>query len=135
MMWISSRAGRPETTSPKKVNELLAGVPCRGLAVNFSCFGVERCVKRQRAVSVILKTMALGASWAQRQHRVEAVERLNGAFLIDTKHCRVLGRMQVEADDVSGFCLEIRIIAGHVALQTGAASFRLPARCGAPNPC
>jgi hypothetical protein len=56
-------------------------------------------------------------SRAQRQHGVQAIERLNGAFLIPTKHGRVLRRMKVEADDVSGFRLEVRIIAGHIALQ------------------
>jgi hypothetical protein len=37
--------------------------------------------------------VALGASRTQRQHRVESVQRLDGALLIHAKHSRVLRRV------------------------------------------
>ncbi len=103
MIWISCFAGQLATISLKKATKSCAGVPGRGLSVNLSRLGVERCVQRQRAVPEIFKAVALGASRAQRQHRVEAIQRLNGALFIHTKHRRVLRRMEIEADDVSGF--------------------------------
>jgi hypothetical protein len=61
--------------------------------------------------------MALGAARRKRQHRIESIQRLNGGLLIDTKHGGMLRRAQVQPDNVSGFGFEIRIVAGHVALQ------------------
>src|SRR5450631_3482697 len=42
-------------------NELRRSMTRRGLAEHFARFGVERRVQRQRAVSVVLKTMPLRA--------------------------------------------------------------------------
>jgi hypothetical protein len=53
----------------------------------------------------------------ERQNGVEPVQRLNGGLLVHTKDGRMLGRVQIQADDVSGFGFEIGIGAGHVSLQ------------------
>ena len=53
----------------------------------------------------------------ERQDRIEAVQGLNGGLFIDAEHGRMLRRIQVQADDVGGFAFEVRIVAGHVALQ------------------
>jgi hypothetical protein len=50
-------------------DEFCAGVTGRGPSVNLSRLGVEGGVKRQCAVPVIFKAVALGASRAKRQHR------------------------------------------------------------------
>src|ERR1700747_1774858 len=46
----------------QKSYDLGAGMPAHRLAQNFARFGVEGSVQRQRAVPVILKPMAFGAS-------------------------------------------------------------------------
>ena len=92
-------------------------MPGGGLSLDFACLGLKRGIKRKRAVPVILKAMSLGTSWAQRQYRIEAIKCLNGGFFIDTEHSGVLRRIQIKADDIGGFGLEIRIVTGHVPLQ------------------
>src|SRR5262249_25789533 len=49
-------------------------------------------------------------------HRILAIERLNGRLLVDAEHRRVLRRIEIQPDDVSGFRLELRIVGGDVAL-------------------
>ena len=66
---------------------------------------------------IVLKAVALGPPRAKRQHRVEAIERLNRGLLIDTEHRGVLRWIDVQPDHVGGLALEVRIIGGHVALQ------------------
>src|SRR6202008_2150154 len=53
----------------------------------------------------------------KRTPQTQAVQCLNGSLLIDTEHGSMLRRAQVQPDNVSGFGFEIRIVAGHVALQ------------------
>jgi hypothetical protein len=67
--------------------------------------GVQRRVQGERSVPVVFKTIALSATRREPQHRVEPIQRLNGGLLIDTKHSRMLGRIQVEPDNVGGFGL------------------------------
>src|SRR5512147_3125705 len=69
----------------EEVHEGRAGVPRDGLTKHFARLGVERGKERQGAVPVVLEAMAFGASGRERQHWIEAVERLNGRFLVDRK--------------------------------------------------
>ncbi len=66
---------------------------------------------------IVLEAVALGPPRAKRQHRVEAIERLDRGLLIDAEYRGVLRRIDVEPDHVGGLTLEVRIIGGHVALQ------------------
>ena len=88
-----------------------------GLTQDLAAFGVERSVERERAVPIVLEAVALGPPRAKRQHRVEAIERLDGSLLVDTEHRGVLRRIDVEPDHVGGLAFEVRIIGCHVALQ------------------
>jgi len=45
-------------------------MPGRGLAQHFAGARVQRRIERQRAMPVVLESMALRASGRQRQHRV-----------------------------------------------------------------
>jgi hypothetical protein len=56
-------------------------------------------------------------AWGKGQYRVQAIQRLNGGLLIHAEHRRMPRWIQVQANDVGGFGLEFRIVAGHVALQ------------------
>jgi hypothetical protein len=51
------------------------------------------------------------------QDRIQAVQGLNGCLLIDAEYGRVLRRIQVQTDDVSGFHFELGIVAGHVSFE------------------
>ena len=47
----------------EKVHELVAGVSCCRLAVDFTAAHIESGVQGQRAVAIILEPVPLGASW------------------------------------------------------------------------
>ena len=66
---------------------------------------------------VVLEAVALGAAGRQRQHGIEAVERLNGGFLVDGEDRRVVRRIDVQADHVGGLRFEVGIVRLHVALE------------------
>jgi hypothetical protein len=68
-------------------------------------------------VTVVLKTVAFGASRREGQDRIQAVQGWNGCLLIDAEYGRVLRRIQVQTDDVSGFHFELGIVAGHVSFE------------------
>ena len=91
-------------------NELSRGVARRRFAQDLTGLGVERRVERERAMPEILKTVAFRPPWRKRQHRIEPIQGLDRGFLIDAKYGRVLRWMQIQADDVGGLLLEVRII-------------------------
>jgi hypothetical protein len=47
--------------------------------------------------------VAFGASWRGRQDGINAIQGLNSSLFIDAEHGRVLGRVQIEAEDVGRF--------------------------------
>ena len=69
-------------------------------------------------MAVVLEAVPLGAARRQRQDRIEPVERLDGRFLIDRKHGRVVGRIHIQPDHVCRFGLEVGIVRLHVALES-----------------
>lgn len=68
-------------------------------------------------MSVVLEAVTFGASRRKRQDGIETIQGLNGGFLIDAEHGRVLRWVQIEAEDVGGFAFELGIVAGHVAFE------------------
>ena len=117
MMWICLSPGAQGDDFLEKSDELAAGVAGGGFAVNPSGGGVQRGIQGQRSVAVVLESMALGAPRGKRQNRIQPIQRLNGRLFIHAEHGRVLRRIQIQADDIGGFGLEVRIVAGHVAFQ------------------
>ena len=99
-------------------DELLRRMPLGGLAENFPRLGIERGVQGERAVAIVFKAMPFGPPGRQGQHRILTIQGLNRGLLIDTKHGRMLRRVQVEADDVGRLRLKVRIIGGHIAVQS-----------------
>ena len=61
---------------------------------------VQRSEEGRGAVADVVVGVPLGAVRLHRQHRLGAVQRLDLAFLIDAQHDRVLGWVQIQADDV-----------------------------------
>ena len=62
--------------------------------------------------------MPFGASWRQRQDRVQPIEGLNRRLLVDAEHHGVLRRIEVQADHIRGFRLEFGIGRPHVPLES-----------------
>jgi len=54
-------------------------------------------------MTVVLKAVAFSPARRQRQDRIQAVQGLNGRFLIDTKHSRMLRGVDIETNNISGF--------------------------------
>lgn len=101
----------------QKGDELTAGMAGSSFAVNVTGGGIQRRIQGERAVPVVLETVAFGASRRKRQDGIETIQGLNGGFLIDAEHRGMLRRAQIEAEDIGGFAFELGIIAGHVAFQ------------------
>ncbi len=101
----------------EEVDEGRAGVARHRLPEHLARLGVERGEERQRAVPVIFEAMPLGPPRRQRQHGIEAIERLNGGFLVDGKDRGVVRRIDVEANHVGGLPLEVGIVRLHVAFE------------------
>ena len=90
----------------EKGHKLLGGMVGGGLTQDFAAFGVQRSVERERTMPKVLEAVALGSPRAERQHGVEAIERLDSGLLIDTEHRGVLRRINVQPDHVGGLTLE-----------------------------
>src|SRR5437016_1104657 len=75
-------------------------------------------VERKRSMTVVLESMSFGPAGRKRQNRVQAIQRLDGALLVNAEYSGVHRRFEVQADDIGGFLFELRIIAGHVAART-----------------
>jgi hypothetical protein len=98
----------------KKVDELGAGMALSRLAKDFSAAGIKGSVKRKGAMAVILKTMCLGSAGRKRQHRIQAVQGLDGSLFVHAKDGGMIRRVQIKADNVGGLLLEVGILAQHV---------------------
>src|SRR5712691_8060420 len=73
-------------------HEVLAGVALHGFPKDLSGARIEGREQRQRAVAVVLETMSFESAGTQRQHGVEAIERLDVGLLVNAKHRCMLGR-------------------------------------------
>ena len=101
----------------QETHKFRARVPSRGVAHYFARSGVERGIKRERPVSVVLEAVTFGASWRQRQDRVEPIERLNRRLFVDTEHHGMLRRIEVQADHIRRLRLELGIGRPHVPFE------------------
>ena len=93
-------------------HEGAAGVASRSFSVHATGLGVERGVQRKRAIPVVLKSVALGASGRERQNGIAPIQSLNGGLFIHTEHGLTLRRMQVQTENIRRFAFELRIVAG-----------------------
>jgi hypothetical protein len=86
---------------------------------------VQRGEQRGGAVALVVVGDALDVAEAHGQHRLRALERLALALLVDADDQRVVGRTQVQADDVAQLLDEERVVGqlealGAVGLQPDA---------------
>src|SRR5207249_7549597 len=78
-------------------------------ANHFPRFHVEGRKQRRRAVAHVVVRAPLDLPGSHRQQWLRAIERLDLGFFVDAKDERVLGRIQVEPDNVPDFVDEERI--------------------------
>lgn len=75
---------------------------------------LQRGKERKSSVTIILKAMALGAARGKRQDRIEAIERLDGAFLIDAEDGGMGRGMEVKTNNIQRLGFKLGISTGHV---------------------
>lgn len=100
----------------QEAHTLGARVAHRRVAEHFAGTRIEGRVEREGTVTVILEAVALGAAGRQRQDGVESIEGLDGGLLIEAEDRCVLRRLQIQADDIGRFLLEVGVARAHVAL-------------------
>src|SRR5258707_8835747 len=77
-------------------------------------------------MAVVLEAMSFGPAGRKWQNRVQSIERLDGALLVDAEYSGVQWWFEVQPDDIGGFLFELRIIASHVAARTVGLQPKLP---------
>src|SRR6202034_1447406 len=77
-------------------------------------------------MAVVLEAMPFSAAWRKRQNRVQAIQRLDGALLVNAEDGGVRGWFEVQADDVGGFLFKLRIITGHITARAVRLKPKLP---------
>ncbi len=116
-------------------DEVLTGVASGGFAVHAAGGRFQRGIERQRSVAVVLEAVTLGPSGRERQDGIEPIQGLNGGLFVDAEDGRMLGRVQIKADDVGRFGFRNPDRRWPCTAPGDAASDRLPSRRDARRPC
>src|SRR5712671_8123703 len=80
------------------------------LANDLALKDIERCEQGRDAMALVVVGYGASAPLFHRQTRVGAIKRLNLALLIDRQDNGVVGRVDVEADDLVQFGGKLRIV-------------------------
>src|SRR6202521_5481920 len=94
----------------QEADELLGAVTRQALADDLASLDIEGRKQRRRAIAFVVVRHRLSTALLHRQARLRAIERLNLAFLVDAEHNRLVGRVEVEPDDVDHFFSEFWIV-------------------------
>jgi hypothetical protein len=101
-----------------------------------------RVIDEQETAEFLLYLDDLGPSRGHRQHWIQPIQSLNSRLFVDAKHCGMLRRIQIKANDVGCLCFELGIVAGHVAHQSMRLELSLRPHllhgrlaCGSSNGC
>src|ERR1700692_3258246 len=94
----------------RETDELLGAVTRQALADDLASLDIECRKQRRRAIAFVVVRHRLSTALLHRQAPVGAIERLNLAFLVDAEHNRLVGRVEVEPDDVDHFFSELWIV-------------------------
>src|SRR5260370_16299105 len=102
----------------QKRNELRTGVAGAGLADYLTGLGIKGCIERQRSMAIVFKAVSFGSTGRKWQNRIQPIQRLDGTLFVNTEHCSVERRLEVQADDVGSLLFKLRIGAGHITAQS-----------------
>ena len=84
----------------EEADELLMAMALHTLADDLAFQHIKRCEQGRDAMTLVVVCDGAGTSLLHRQPRLGAVQRLDLAFLIDRENDGVVGRVDVEADDL-----------------------------------
>ena len=93
----------------KKFQPLAVGVCLGGVSDDFALQIVQRGKEGDRPVAIVIVGLGADMPFTQGQTRLAALESLDLAFLVATKHHRPLGRIEVKTDDIPKLRLKVRI--------------------------
>ena len=102
----------------QKGDELCTGVAGAGLADDLPAPGLKGCIERERSMAIIFKAVSFRPTGRERQDGVQTIQRLDGTLFVDTEHCGVQRRFEVQADDIGRLLFKFRIGTGHIAAQS-----------------
>src|SRR5260370_1308944 len=89
-------------------DERLAGMAGSRAPNDFCCFGVQRGVQREGAVTVVLESVSLGSAGSQRQYRIQPVQRLNAGLFINAENDCMLRRFLIQSTHITRLLPENR---------------------------
>ena len=95
----------------QKLQPFLMAVPVIAHGDHFAFQGIERSEQSCRSVALVIVGHGAATAFLDRQAGLGAVQRLNLALLVGAQHEGVLGRIQVQADDVFQLLRELGIAA------------------------
>jgi hypothetical protein len=104
----------------EKFQPLVVAVFLGGVSDDFALQVIQRGEESDGAVAIVIVGLSADMSFAQRQTRLTALQRLDLALLVTTEHHCLLWRIEVKTDDIPKFRLKIRI----------AESLKTRVRCG-----
>src|SRR5258705_3920888 len=93
----------------EKFQPLAVGVFLGGVSDDFALQVIQRGKEGDGAVAIVIVGLSADMSFAQRQPRLTALQRLDLALLVTTEHHCLLWRIEVKTDDIPKFRLKIRI--------------------------
>src|SRR5215472_14419298 len=102
--------GHPGIDDVEEADELLMAMALHTLADDLTFQHIKRRKQCRDAVTLVVVGDGAGTSLLHRQPRLGAVQRLDLAFLIDRENDGVVGRIDVEADDLFELGRELGII-------------------------
>src|SRR6266542_4667383 len=94
----------------EKADELLMPMTSHALADDLAFEHVQRGEKRRRAMTLVVVGHRPATAALHRQPRLGAVERLYLRLLIDRQYQRVLGWIDIEADDILHLGSKLRVV-------------------------
>src|SRR6201998_886521 len=102
--------GHPGIDDVEEADELLMAMALHTLTDDLAFQHIKRRKQCRDAVTLVVVGNCAGTSLLHRQPRLGTVQRLDLAFLIDRENDGVVGRIDVEADDLFELGRELRII-------------------------
>src|SRR5258708_39931203 len=69
-------------------------------------------------MAIVFKAVSFGSTGRKWQNRIQPIQRLDGTLFVNTEHCSVERRLEVQVDDVGSLLFKLRIGAGHIAAQS-----------------
>src|SRR3974390_3167756 len=102
--------GHPSVDNGKEADELLMAMMLHTLANDLALEHIERGEQSGDAVTFVVVGHGASATFFHGQPRLGAIQRLDLAFLIDREHDGVVGRVDVQANDLLELGPELRIV-------------------------